>query len=138
MSRFSPPGGHKKVWILAKANVKLSHGLFNFAKSVVPLLLESVDDSPHPPTLIITGATASLRGSIRFGDMAAGKFAVRALGQSLAREFAPQGIHVAHTIVDGVIDIPRTKHYEVNGGKPDGKIDPDAASRTKPTCPLCC
>ncbi|KAB5582465.1 hypothetical protein GE09DRAFT_268748 [Coniochaeta sp. 2T2.1] len=101
-------------------------GLFNFAQSTIPLLLSSVSDSPHPPTLIVTGATASLRGSARFGDFAAGKFAVRALSQSLAREFGPQGVHVAHTIVDGVIDIPRTKGLNVNGGVPDSKIDPDA------------
>ena len=74
----------------------------------------------------MTGATASLRGSAKFGDFAAGKFAVRALSQSLAREFGPQGVHVAHSIVDGVIDIPRTKTYNVNGGGPDSKIDPDA------------
>lgn len=101
-------------------------GLFNFAQCTIPLLLASASDSPHPPTLIVTGATASVRGSARFGDFAAGKFAVRALCQSLAREFGPQGVHVAHAIVDGVIDIPRTKAYSVNGGGPDSKIDPDA------------
>lgn len=79
--------------------------------------------------MIITGATASLRGSARFADFAAGKFAVRALGQSLAREFGPKGVHVAHTVVDGAIDIPRLKNYEVNGGGPDTKISPDAVSR---------
>lgn len=84
--------------------------------------------APHPPTLIITGATASVRGSARFATFAAGKFAARALGQSLAREFGPQGVHVAHVIVDGVIDIPRTKSYNVNDGKEDGKISSDAVS----------
>ncbi|OIW27269.1 NAD(P)-binding protein [Coniochaeta ligniaria NRRL 30616] len=101
-------------------------GLFNFAQATIPLLLASTSDSPHPPTLIVTGATASVRGSAKFGDFAAGKFAVRALSQSLAREFGPQGVHVAHTIVDGIIDIPRTKAYNVNGGGPDSKIDPGA------------
>jgi short-subunit dehydrogenase len=69
-----------------------------------------------------------VRGSARFGTFAAGKFAVRALGQSLAREFGPQGVHVAHVILDGVIDIPRTKEWTVNDGKEDGKISPDAVS----------
>ncbi|KAK4221791.1 hypothetical protein QBC38DRAFT_491379 [Podospora fimiseda] len=102
-------------------------GFFNFAQATLPSLLASVNASPpHPPTLIITGATASVRGSARFATFAAGKFAVRALGQSLAREFGPQGVHVAHVIVDGVIDIPRTKGYTVNDGKEDGKISPDA------------
>lgn len=61
-------------------------------------------------------------------SFASGKFALRATGQSLAREFGPKGVHVAHSIVDGVIDIPRTKEWPVNGGVEDGKIDPDAVS----------
>lgn len=109
-------------------NITLSHGLFNFSQKVLPLLLESVDTSPYPPTLIITGATASLRGSAKFADFAAGKFAVRAIGQSIAREFGPQGVHVAHAIIDGAIDVPRLKAYKINDGKPDGKISPDAVS----------
>ena len=104
-------------------------GLFNFAQATLPGLLESVDaNAPHPPTLVVTGATASLRGAPRFATFAAGKFAVRALSQSLAREFHPQGVHVAHVIVDGVIDIPRTKGWEANGGVEDGKISADAVS----------
>jgi NAD(P)-dependent dehydrogenase (short-subunit alcohol dehydrogenase family) len=87
-----------------------------------------VADSPNPPSLIITGATASVRGSAYFGSFAAGKFALRALGQSLAREFGPRGVHVAHAIIDGVIDIPRTREYNVNNGAEDGKIQPDAVS----------
>lgn len=98
------------------------------------MLLESVNDSPHPPSLIITGATASLRGSARFGDFAAGKFAVRALGQSLAREFGPKGVHVAHAVIDGGIDIPRLKDVQINGGGPDSKISPDAVRILSP-CP---
>ena len=101
-------------------------GLYTFAQRTLPLLLESVSNSPLPPTLLLSGATASIKGSAQFGSFAAGKFALRALGQSLAREFGPQGVHVAHIILDGVIDIPRTKHYNVNEGKEDGKIDPKA------------
>ncbi|KAK0635136.1 short chain dehydrogenase [Bombardia bombarda] len=104
-----------------------ARGLFIFAQTYLPQLLESVDASPaHPPTLIVTGATASVRGSAKFSIFAAGKFAVRALTQSLAREFGPQGVHVAHTIIDGVIDIPRTRAWPVNDGKEDGKISADA------------
>ncbi|KAK7746810.1 hypothetical protein SLS53_001998 [Cytospora paraplurivora] len=105
-----------------------AHGLFNFAQSTLPLLLDSVDSSPHPPTLIATGATASLRGSAKFADFAAGKFAVRAITQSLAREFGPKGVHVAHAIIDGVIDIPRLAHLkpQINNGAPDGLISPAA------------
>jgi len=103
-------------------------GFFLFAQATLPLLLESVESSPHPPSLIITGATASLRGSATMSSFASGKFALRATGQSLAREFGPKGVHVAHAIIDGVIDIPRTKEWPINGGVPDGKISPDAVS----------
>jgi NAD(P)-dependent dehydrogenase (short-subunit alcohol dehydrogenase family) len=103
-----------------------SKGFFNFAQATLPLLLESVETSPHPPSLIITGATASLRGSATMSAFASGKFALRATGQSLAREFGPKGIHIAHVIVDGVIDIPRTHDWPVNNGAPDGKISSDA------------
>ena len=63
-------------------------------------------------------------------SFASGKFALRATGQSLAREFGPKGVHVAHAIIDGVIDIPRTKEWPVNGGVEDGKINSDAVSDT--------
>ncbi|KAK0651237.1 hypothetical protein B0T16DRAFT_403410 [Cercophora newfieldiana] len=105
-------------------------GLFNFAQQTLPQLLESVPDSPHPPTLIVTGATASVRGSARFATFAASKFAARAIAQSLSREFHPKGVHVAHTIIDGVIDIPRTKDWQVNEGKEGGKISPDSIAES--------
>jgi NAD(P)-dependent dehydrogenase (short-subunit alcohol dehydrogenase family) len=55
-------------------------------------------------TMIFTGATASLRGGAGFAAFAGAKFALRALAQSMARELGPQGIHVAHPIIDGAID----------------------------------
>ena len=55
-------------------------------------------------TIIFTGATASLRGSAKFAAFAGAKHALRALAQSMARELGPQGIHVAHVVVDGAID----------------------------------
>jgi NAD(P)-dependent dehydrogenase (short-subunit alcohol dehydrogenase family) len=54
-------------------------------------------------TIIFTGATASLRGAAQFAAFAIGKFGLRALAQSMARELAPSGIHVAHAIIDGGI-----------------------------------
>ena len=50
------------------------------------------------------GTTASLRGANGFSAFAGAKFALRALAQSMARELGPQGIHVAHSIIDGAID----------------------------------
>ena len=55
-------------------------------------------------TIIFTGATASLRGGAGFAAFAGAKHALRALAQSMARELGPQGIHVAHVVVDGAID----------------------------------
>lgn len=101
-------------------------GFSRFAQNSLPLLLESVPESPNPPSLLITGATASVKGSALFGSFAAGKFALRALGQSLAREFGPQGVHVAHIIVDGIIDIPRTKHFTTASSAEDAKLKPEA------------
>ena len=55
-------------------------------------------------SIFFTGATASLRGGSGFAAFASAKFALRALSQSMARELGPQGIHVAHFIIDGAID----------------------------------
>jgi len=63
-------------------------------------------------TIILTGATAALRGSARFAALASGKFGLRALGQSMAREFGPQGIHVAHVVIDGQINTSRLREAQ--------------------------
>ncbi len=55
-------------------------------------------------TIIFTGATASIRGREGFAAFSGAKFALRALAQAMARELGPQGVHVAHTIIDGAID----------------------------------
>jgi NAD(P)-dependent dehydrogenase (short-subunit alcohol dehydrogenase family) len=55
-------------------------------------------------TIIFTGATASVRGSAGFAAFSGAKHALRALAQSMARELGPQGIHVAHVVIDGAID----------------------------------
>jgi NAD(P)-dependent dehydrogenase (short-subunit alcohol dehydrogenase family) len=102
------------------------NGGFNIAKRALPLLLQAKDSIPHPPTLIFTGATASIKGSANFAAFASSKFALRALAQSLAREFGPKGIHVSHAIIDGVIDIPRTKAWTFE--HEDAKLSPDAVS----------
>ena len=57
---------------------------------------------------------------------------MRALAQSLAREFGPKGVHVSHAIIDGVIDIPATKDWTFDA--PDAKISADAVSSIFPFC----
>ncbi len=76
-------------------------------------------------TIIFTGATASLRGGAGFANLASPKFALRALAQSMARELGPQGIHVAHVIIDGQIRSPRYAQRLAERG-PDSLLDPDA------------
>ena len=62
-------------------------------------------------TILFTGASASLRGNSGFAAFAGGKHALRALAQSMARELGPQGIHIAHVIVDGLIENEATKEF---------------------------
>ena len=82
-------------------------------------------------TILLTGATGSMRGSANFACMAVGKFGLRALGQSMAREFGPQGIHVAHIIVDGQINNPRTRERFGTTDRPeDTFLDTEAMADT--------
>ncbi len=60
-------------------------------------------------TVIFTGASGSLRGKAGFAQFAAAKAGLRMIAQSMAREFGPQGIHVAHAVIDGGIDGTRLK-----------------------------
>jgi NAD(P)-dependent dehydrogenase (short-subunit alcohol dehydrogenase family) len=69
-------------------------------------------------TIVFTGATASLRGSARFANLAVPKFGLRALAQSMARELGPQGIHVAHVIIDGQIEAERNRNLAQQGDVP--------------------
>jgi NAD(P)-dependent dehydrogenase (short-subunit alcohol dehydrogenase family) len=79
-------------------------------------------------TILFTGASASLRGSEGFAAFAGGKHALRALAQSMARELGPQGIHIGHVVVDGLIDNRSTEQLfpDLVASKPeDGIIQPD-------------
>ena len=99
-------------------------GAFYAAREVLPPMVEA-----GRGTILLTGATAALRGSARFSALAVGKFGLRALAQSMAREFGPQGIHVAHIIVDGQIDTPRVR--EMSPGREDHTmLSPDAIAET--------
>jgi NAD(P)-dependent dehydrogenase (short-subunit alcohol dehydrogenase family) len=75
-----------------------------FLRATLPLLLESGGGS-----LLFTGATASVRGGGAFIAFASAKAALRSLAQSAAREYGPQGIHVAHVVIDGGIDGERLR-----------------------------
>ena len=80
-------------------------------------------------TILFTGATAGARGSAKFAAFAVGKFGLRALAQSMARELGPQGVHVAYINIDGGIDSERSR--ERAKGKPeDALLSPDAIAET--------
>jgi len=73
--------------------------------------------------ILFTGASASVKGYAQSAPFAMGKFALRGMAQSMARELAPQGIHVAHFVIDGAIRGP--SHPQDDGGT-DTMLDPDA------------
>jgi NAD(P)-dependent dehydrogenase (short-subunit alcohol dehydrogenase family) len=73
--------------------------------------------------ILFTGASASVKGYPQSAPFAMGKFALRGLAQSMARELSPQGIHIAHFVIDGGIrSATRTEHTD----SPDSMLDPDA------------
>jgi NAD(P)-dependent dehydrogenase (short-subunit alcohol dehydrogenase family) len=79
-------------------------------------------------TILFTGATASTRGGAGFSAFAGGKAALRALAQSMARELGPKGIHIAHVIIDGLIDTAFTREHfaqRVADVGLDGILNPD-------------
>lgn len=71
---------------------------FNLVKAALPFMLNQGQGC-----LFFTGATASARGAAGFGSFASAKFALRGMLQSLAREVQPQGIHIAHLLLDGIL-----------------------------------
>lgn len=80
-------------------------------------------------TILFTGATASLRGGANFLNLATGKFGLRAVAQSMAREFQPQGIHVAHVIIDGQIESDRPGRSAAERGV-DAVLSPAAIAES--------
>ena len=98
-------------------------GAFLISQQAIPRLL------PKGGSLMFTGATASIRSKPPFTAFASAKSAERSLAQGLAREFGPQGIHVAHVIIDGIIDGDKVNLRFpdfANSKGEDGKLNIDA------------
>jgi NAD(P)-dependent dehydrogenase (short-subunit alcohol dehydrogenase family) len=113
-----PPEVFESAWKVS------CFGAFLWSRAVVPAMLANATG-----TLLFTGATASLRGSARFAGLAVGKFGLRALAQSLARELQPKGIHVAHVIIDGQIASARARG--MSPGRDEATfLSPDAIADT--------
>jgi len=94
-------------------------GAFLVAKRAVPGMLAAGHGA-----LLFTGASASVKGYAESAPFAMGKFALRGLAQSMARELAPKGIHIAHFVIDGAI---RSRE---RGDAADSTLDPDAIAST--------
>jgi NAD(P)-dependent dehydrogenase (short-subunit alcohol dehydrogenase family) len=103
-------------------------GALHVAQAVIPDMLKAGHGF-----ISLTGATAALRGRAGYAPLAIGKSGLRMLGQSLAREFHPKGIHVIHVIVDGQIDNPRLRAREPNRSV-DTVIPPSAIADAVIAC----
>jgi NAD(P)-dependent dehydrogenase (short-subunit alcohol dehydrogenase family) len=91
---------------------------FNLAQGTLPAMARHGHG-----TFIVSGATASLRGGANFSAFASAKFALRGLTQSLARTYQPQGVHIAHVILDGIVDSAASR--ALHGLQQSRMIHPD-------------
>jgi NAD(P)-dependent dehydrogenase (short-subunit alcohol dehydrogenase family) len=80
--------------------------------------------------IFFTGASASVKGYAQSAPFAMGKFALRGMAQSLARELGPRGIHVAHFVIDGAVRSVERGRVEGAGNMPDSLLDPAAVAET--------
>ncbi|MEM6683196.1 MAG: SDR family NAD(P)-dependent oxidoreductase [Pseudomonadota bacterium] len=104
-------------------------GLAAAAKTVGPVMA-----ARGGGTIFVTGATASVRGGARFAAFTQAKAGQRALAQSIARHWGPKGIHVAYMIVDGVIDLERTRAMMPDKGDDDFLKAADIAETVHHIC----
>ncbi len=83
----------------------------------------------HQGNIIVTGATASLRGAAKTTAFAPAKAAQRSLAQSVAKHVGPDGVHVSYVIIDGGVDLPRAREYNPNPAE-DSLLKPDDIAET--------
>lgn len=99
-------------------------GAFHCSRAVIPGMLAAGSGS-----ILFTGATSSIRGRRGSVGFSSAKFGLRGLADSMARELWPQGIHVAHIVVDGLIDKPGVRsEYQPAGDEP--MLNPDAMAES--------
>jgi len=103
---------------VAQAIAVSAFGGFLVAQQAVQRMLPNRNGA-----ILFTGASASVKGYPQSAPFAMGKFALRGLAQSMARELSPQGIHIAHFVIDGGI---RSAVRTEPSDKPDSMLDPDA------------
>jgi len=105
-----------------KAIAVTAYGAFLVAQQAARRMLAN-----RRGTILLTGASAGVKGYAQSAPFAMGKFALRGLAQSMARELSPQGIHVAHVVIDGGI---RSARRPAAADAPDSLLDPDAIAAT--------
>lgn len=108
-------------------------GAYAFAReSVLAFKDLPLNEQGKRGTLIFTGATSSIRGNVMTSAMAPAKHALRGLSQSLAKEFNKQNIHVAHSIIDGMILTDQTKSIrsQEDINDPDAMLTPEGVAKT--------
>jgi NAD(P)-dependent dehydrogenase (short-subunit alcohol dehydrogenase family) len=107
---------------VAEALAVSAYGGFLVAQAAAKRMLPAREGA-----IVFTGASASVKGYAQSAAFAMGKFALRGLAQSMARELGPQGIHVAHVVIDGGI---RSAQRPVPADNPDSLLDPNAIAQT--------
>ncbi len=112
---LDPEDVHRAINITA-------YGAFLVAQAALKRMAEKKKGN-----VLFTGASAGVKGYPQSASFAMGKFAMRGLAQSLAREFHPQGIHIAHFVIDGGI---RSDRRQEPADRPDSFLDPDAIAET--------
>ena len=104
-----------------------AYGAFLVAQEAAKRMLAGGDEPAGPRgRILLTGATASVKGVPQSAAFAMGKFALRGLAQSMARELQPRGIHVLHVVIDGAIGEPRDGVFDPK----TERLDPDAIAET--------
>jgi NAD(P)-dependent dehydrogenase (short-subunit alcohol dehydrogenase family) len=112
---------------VARALAVSAYGGFLVGQQAARAMLRRDDAGDARGAILFTGASASVKGYPQSAPFAMGKFALRGLAQSMARELAPQGIHVAHFVIDGGI---RSAARQDPADNPDSLLDPDAIAAT--------
>ena len=107
---------------VARAIAVSGYGGFLVAQQAARLMVARGSGS-----ILLTGASASVKGYANSSAFAMGKFALRGLASALARELAPKGVHVAHFVIDGGI---RGAARQTPNDNPDSLLDPDAIAET--------
>jgi NAD(P)-dependent dehydrogenase (short-subunit alcohol dehydrogenase family) len=112
--------------VKVEADIKVTaYGAFLMAHHATKLMLEHDEGG----ALFFTGATAGVKGFANSASFSMGKFALRGLCQSLARELHPKGIHVGHFVIDGGIDATQTSDLLAEKENPSNTLDPDEIAK---------